>query len=293
MKFERDSLTWDVEMNENIICRKTQDDLIKKLNNPPLFSIIIPTYNESQNIVNLVNSIYTCVKDQGCYEIVIIDDNSPDCTVDKIIEAFDEKKGFNLYKIRDTVGIQSHKHFFIYPLHNESFFIKIVKRKERSGLISAIYEGFKSSISDYLIVMDADFSHTPIHINRLIGEIRNSNCDLVIASRYLKGGKIIGWTSKRIFYSKFATNLSRLLFRLSNVSDPMSGFFVTKRDVVRKMEFNTSGFKILLEILVKSKSIKIKEIPYTFTDRANGSSKLNSKVTIDFFKGLYILHKHH
>ncbi len=280
-------------MNENTICKKTQEDLINKLKNPPLFSIIIPTYNESQNIVNLVNSINNCVKGQGIYEIIIIDDNSPDCTVNKIIEAFDEKKGFNLYKIQDTVGVQSHKHYFIYPHDDESFFIKIVKRKERSGLISAIYEGFKSSISDYLIVMDADFSHTPLHIISLIGEIRNSNCDLVIASRYLKGGKIVGWTSKRIFYSKFATNLSKLIFRLSNVSDPMSGFFVTKRDVVRKMEFNTSGFKILLEILVKSKSIKIKEIPYTFTDRTNGSSKLNSKVTIDFFKSLYILHKHH
>jgi dolichol-phosphate mannosyltransferase len=280
-------------MNENIICKKTQDDLIKKLDNPPLFSIIIPTFNESQNVVNLVNSINECVKDQGCYEIVIIDDNSPDCTIDKIMEAFDEKKGFYLYKIRDTVGIQSHKHYLIYPCKEESFFIKIVKRKERSGLISAIYEGFKSSVSDYLIVMDADFSHTPSHINILMSEIRNSNCDLVIASRYLKGGRIVGWTSKRIFYSKFATNLSKLLFRLSNVSDPMSGFFVIKRKVLRKMEFNTSGFKILLEILVKSKSLKIKEIPYTFTDRTNGSSKLNSKVTIDFFKSLYILHKHH
>jgi dolichol-phosphate mannosyltransferase len=280
-------------MNNNIICRKTQDDLIKKLNNPPLFSIIIPTFNESQNLVNLVNSINTCVKGQGCYEIVIIDDNSPDCTVDRIIEAFDERKGFFLYKIRDTIGIQSHKHFLIYPPKNESFFIKIVKRKERSGLISAIYEGFKSSISDYLIVMDADFSHTPSHINNLIMEIKTSNCDLVIASRYLKGGRIVGWTSKRIFYSKFATNLSKLLFRLSNVSDPMSGFFVIKRDVIRKMEFNTSGFKILLEILVKSRSLKIKEIPYTFIDRTNGSSKLNSKVTVDFFKSLYILYKNH
>ena len=121
--------------------------------------------------------------------------------------------------------------------------------------------------------MDAHFSHTPLHISSLIGEIRNSNCDLVIASRYLKGSRIKGWTSKRLFYSKFATNLSKLLFSLSNVSDPMSGFFVTKREVVRKMEFNTSGFKILLEILVKSKSLKIKEISYTFTDRTNGSNK--------------------
>ena len=79
-----------------------------------------------------------------------------------------KKKDSICTRIRDTVGIQSHKHFFIYPLHDESFFIKIVKRKERSGLISAIYEGFKSSISDYLIVMDADFSHTPLHINSLM-----------------------------------------------------------------------------------------------------------------------------
>ena len=158
-------------------------------------------------------------------------------------------------------------------------------------MISAIYEGFKSSISEYILVMDADFSHSPSHINRLVSGIRRSNSDLVIASRYVKGGRIVGWTSKRIFLSKFATNLSKLIFGLSNVSDPMSGFFIVKRSIIRKMQFNTSGFKILLEILVKSKNIKIEEIPYTFSDRASGVSKLNSKVTIDFFKGLYTLYK--
>ena len=141
--------------------------------------------------------------------------------------------------------------------------------------------------------MDADFSHSPAFINDMVKEITSSDIDLVIASRYIRGGQIVGWTPKRIFLSKFATNLSKLIFGLSGVSDPMSGFFIVRRNVIRKMHFSTSGFKILLEILVRSKNLKIKEIPYTFYERALGASKLNSKVTIDFFKGLYTLYRSH
>lgn len=279
-------------MSENIICEKTQEDLINKLCDSPSFSVIIPTFNESQNITNLIYSISSCIEDPLCYEIIIIDDNSPDGTVNKIINTFDEESGFSLYNIYDYIGIQSHKNFLIYPSNqNANFFIKIIKRKERAGLISALYEGIKASASEYLIIMDADLSHSPTYLNNLIKEIKVSESDLVIASRYLKGGKIIGWTAKRIFYSKFATHLSKILFRLKNITDPMSGFFIIKRDILRNMEFSTSGYKILLEILVKSGNIKIKEIPYTFFDRATGASKLNSKVTIDFFKGLIILSK--
>jgi dolichol-phosphate mannosyltransferase len=127
----------------------------------------------------------------------------------------------------------------------------------------------------------------------MFSEISGSDRDIIIASRYTQGGKILGWTPKRIFLSKFATNLSKLIFGLSNVSDPMSGFFIVRRNVIRKMHFSTSGFKILLEILVKSKNLKVKEIPYTFSDRALGASKLNSRVTFDFFKGLYTLYRCH
>jgi dolichol-phosphate mannosyltransferase len=282
-----------MELSENVICRKTLDDLIKKkFNSSPPFSIVIATYNESENIVNLLHQIQNCTVETESYEIVIVDDNSPDDTVGSIIKAFGGKNGFTVYKIREYIGLQSHQYYLIYPQMGSRFYIKVIKRKERSGLISALYEGFKSSIGEYLIVMDADFSHSPDHINKLIKEIRISNCDLVIASRYLRGGRIVGWTAKRIFLSKFATNLSKLMFGLSSVTDPMSGFFIIKRDAVRKMHFNTDGFKILLEILVKSKNLKIREVPYTFSDRALGSSKLNSKVTIDFFKGLYTLYKY-
>ena len=278
-------------MSENVICRKTQDDLIEKLHSQPLFSVVIPTLNEAENIIKLIKEIKTGTRENEPYEIVIVDDNSPDDTVGTLLNDFTDDDGFKVYKIRQNIGLQSHQYYLIYPQKENHFYIKIIKRNERSGLISAIYEGFKSSISEYILVMDADFSHSPSHINRLVSEIRRSNSDLVIASRYVKGGRIVGWTSKRIFLSKFATNLSKLIFGLSNVSDPMSGFFIVKRKKKKKMQFNTSGFKILLEILVKSKNIKIEEIPYTFSDRASGVSKLNSKVTIDFFKGLYTLYK--
>lgn len=278
-------------MSENVICRKTQDDLIGKFNSPPLFSVVIPTLNESENIVRLINEIKAATSENEAYELIIVDDNSPDDTVGMIINDFTNQNGFKVYKIRQNIGLQSHQYYLIYPEKGNRFYIKVIKRNERSGLISAIYEGFKSSIGEYVLVMDADFSHSPTHINKLINEIRNSDSDLVIASRYLKGGKIIGWSPKRIFLSRFATNLSKLIFGLSEVSDPMSGFFIVKRKIIRKMHFSTSGFKILLEILVKSKNLKINEIPYTFSDRAMGDSKLNSKVTIDFFKGLYTLYK--
>ena len=280
-------------MSENIICRKTEEDLINKFNSPPLFSIVIPTFNESENILRLIHEIKESTTEDESYEIIIVDDNSPDGTVGLLINDFTDENGFKVYKIRDNIGIQSHQYYLIYPESENRFYIKVIKRTERGGLISAIYEGFKSSIGNYILVMDADFSHSPSHIDHMVNEISGSDTDLLIASRYVQGGKIIGWTPKRRFLSKFATNLSKLLFGLTNVSDPMSGFFIVRRNVIRKMHFSTSGFKILLEILVKSKNLKVKEIPYTFSDRALGASKLNSKVTIDFFKGLYTLYRSH
>lgn len=277
-------------MSETVICQKKQEDLIKKLGNQPLVSIIIPTFNESLNIVNLIEEIIITMNQLGHCELIIVDDNSPDNTVGTIINSFDQEGRFETFRIREKLGVLSHEYFLIYPTTTKEFYIKIIKRKVGSGLISAIYEGFKSSIGEYLIVMDADFSHQPTILTTLVNEIKNTESDLVIASRYSKGGQIIGWNSKRIFYSKFATNLSRLIFRL-DVKDPLSGYFIVKRNIVRTIEFNTSGFKILLEILVKRRDINIKEIPYTFTDRALGISKLTSKVTLDFFKGLYILYK--
>ncbi|MBA3750651.1 MAG: polyprenol monophosphomannose synthase [Nitrosopumilus sp.] len=280
-------------MRENTICIETQEKILNNQNRFPSFSVIVPTFNESQNIVDLIESIKNNINRSNFYEIIIVDDNSPDGTINKILDSFNESNGFTIFNIIEFTDISYYKNFLIYPSHNNSnFFIKIIIRKEKTGLISAIHDGIKSSISKYIIVMDADFSHSPSYLNILLQEIRTSKIDIVIASRYIKDGKILGWTKKRVFYSKTATFISKSLFRLNNITDPMSGFFIIKREIIHNMKFNTSGYKILLEILVKSKNIKSKEIPYTFINRKNGSSKLSSKVMIDFFKALIILYNY-
>ncbi|MDQ6724174.1 MAG: polyprenol monophosphomannose synthase [Thermoproteota archaeon] len=280
-------------MSENTICIKTQEKILNNRNKSPSFSIIVPTFNESQNILDLIESIKTNINKSSYYEIIIVDDNSPDGTTNKIIDTFNEINGFTIYNIQERSDIPSYKNFLIYPSHNNfNFFIKIIIREGKTGLISAIQDGIKSSMSDYIIIMDADLSHSPTYLNILIKEIKTSKSDIVIASRYLKDGKILGWPKKRVFYSKAATFISKSLFKLNNITDPMSGFFIIKRDILNNIKFNTSGYKILLEILVKSKNIKSREIPYTFINRKNGSSKLSSKVIIDFFKALIILYNH-
>lgn len=280
-------------MSENTICIKTQEKILNNRNKFPSFSIIVPTFNESQNILDLIDSIKSNIHRSSYYELIIVDDNSPDGTTNKVIDSFNGINGFTIYNIEELSDNQSYQNFLIYPSQNNfNFFIKIIIRIGKMGLISAIQDGIKSSMSDYIIIMDADLSHSPSYLNILIKEIKNSKSDIVIASRYLNGGEIVGWPKKRVFYSKAATFISKSLFKLNNITDPMSGFFIIKRDILKNIKFNTSGYKILLEILVKSKNIKSKEIPYTFINRKNGSSKLSSKVIIDFFKALIILYKY-
>ncbi len=280
-------------MSDNTICIKTQEKILNNKNKFPSFSIIVPTFNESLNILDLIDSIKNSIASSTYYELIIVDDNSPDGTTNKILDSFNEINGFTIYNIQEFNDTQTYKNLLIYPSHNNcNFFIKIIIRKEKTSLISAIQDGINSSISDFIIIMDADLSHSPSHINILIKEIKNSKSDIVIASRYIKNGKILGWPKKRVFYSKAATFISKTLFKLNNITDPMSGFFIIKSDILKNIKFNTSGYKILLEILVKSKNIKSKEIPYTFIDRKNGSSKLSSKVVFDFFKAIIILYNY-
>ncbi len=196
--------------------------------------------------------------------------------------------------IKDFEIDEQQKNYLIYPNKNNiNFIIKIIIRNKRSGIVSAIRDGVKSSIGDYAIIMDADMSHSPSYLNLLIKEITKTKNDIVIASRYVKNGKILGWSKKRIFYSKAATFISKSLFKLNNITDPMSGFFIIKSNILKNMKFDTAGYKVLLEILVKVKNIKSSEIPYTFVNRVNGSSKLNSRVVLDFFKGIIVLYNNH
>jgi len=230
-------------------------------------SIIIPTYNESENIIQVLKSIGEHLPEGIAVEAIVVDDNSPDGT-GKIVDDYinDEQN-----KIEYTVDI--------------------IHRKTKSGLSSAILDGIEHSSGEIIVVMDSDFSHPPKIIPRLIEEIKISKCDIVIASRFITGGTIEGWSIKRKLISKTAKGIAKAGLGV-NESDPMSGFFAFRRKILDGIKLDAIGYKVLLEILVKTKDIKIKEIPYTFTNRTLGSSKLDSSTMLDYVRAVWKLYRY-
>jgi len=230
-------------------------------------SIIIPTYNESENIIQVLKSIGEHLPENIATEALVVDDNSPDGT-GKIVEDY------------------------ITDAHNEiGYTIEVIHRKTKSGLSSAILDGIQHSTGEIVVIMDSDFSHPPKIIPQLIEEIETSKCDIVIASRFVPGGAINGWSTKRKLISKTAKGIAKVGLGV-NESDPMSGFFAFKRKILDGIKFDAIGYKMLLEILVKTKGAKVKEIPYTFTDRTRGSSKLDSSTMLDYVKSVWRLYRY-
>ena len=139
--------------------------------------------------------------------------------------------------------------------------------------------------------MDSDFSHPPQILPKMIEAFKKYQCDLVVASRYITGGSIQGWTTKRKLMSKVATIIAIKGLGVKT-KDPMSGFFAFKKNIIKELNFDAIGYKLLLEILVKIKGVNVKEIPYTFENRKLGSSKLDNSIVIDYFKSVFKLYKY-
>ncbi len=221
-------------------------------------SIIIPTYNERENLEELFDRIRRALKDYD-FEIIIIDDNSPDRTWEKALELSEE-----------------------YP-------IKVIRRIEEKGLSSAVIRGFKEARGDVFVVMDADLQHPPEIIPKLLEAIE-SGAHIAIASRYVKGGKVKNWYWYRKLISRGAIMIGRVaLPKIRGIKDPVSGFFALRREVIENISLNPIGFKILMEILVKGKYQKVKEIPFTFGLRHAGESKLGKKTMFNYLKHVYRL----
>jgi dolichol-phosphate mannosyltransferase len=256
-------------------------------------SIIIPTYNESQNILKLIDSIHNNLSHGLDYEIIIVDDDSPDGT-GKIV--LDEYSGFKNNNVVDqctdihTPDIQNN--ITVNNENNSRSVVKVINRTVRNGLVPAILQGIGSSIGNYVLIMDADFSHPPELITKIIHELDLQN-DIVIASRYMKGGSIEGWSLKRKMISLCATKLAQYGLGIKEIRDPMSGFFAMKRQIIEDIAISTAGYKILLEILAKANyKARIKEIPYTFSDRKAGKSKLDNSVMLSYVKAVCQLYQH-
>ena len=230
-------------------------------------SIIIPTYNESENIIQVLKSIGEHLPKDIATEAIVVDDNSPDGT-GKVVEDY----------INDTQT-------------KVGYSVDVIHRKTKSGLSTAILDGIQHSSGETVVVMDSDFSHPPKIIPRLIEEIKISKYDIVIASRYTPGGKVSGWSAKRKLISKTAKGIAKVGLGI-NESDPMSGFFAFRRKILEGIKLDAIGYKMLLEILVKTKGAKVKEIPYTFTNRVYGYSKLDTSTMLDYVRSVWRLYRY-
>lgn len=183
------------------------------------------------------------------HEIIVVDDNSPDGTATIVKQ---------LSKKYDN--------------------IKLVQRKKKEGLSSAIVAGVTIASGD-ILVMDADLSHPPNVIPSMLSALNKS--DLVIGSRMLKEAGVENWPFHRKLISKGAELLARILLGV-NSSDPLSGFFAIKKDIFKKTKIRTKGYKILLNILADNPNLNVKEVPYTFKDRHAGKTKLNYSEILNF-----------
>ncbi|MBT4120770.1 MAG: polyprenol monophosphomannose synthase [Candidatus Magasanikbacteria bacterium] len=222
--------------------------------------IVIPTYNEAENIKKLIKQIFSL--EIADLEIVVVDDNSPDGTANLV------------YKLQssDFNGPRLH----------------MIKRQDKLGLGSAYIAGFKKALklgADYIFEMDADFSHDPDDIPRLLKACESA--DLTIGSRKIKDGKVIGWGWIRKFMSNGAMWFSKMMLGLKT-KDVTAGFRCFRRQVLESIEIDSiksNGYAFQEELLHRTEKagFRVMEIPVTFIDREEGKSKLSKKDILEFF----------
>ena len=216
--------------------------------------VVIPTYNEIDNIEDFVDQIIKIDVD-----ILIVDDNSPDGTGDLV-----EKLSENLSQVN------------------------LLKRSGKLGLGSAYRDGFKWGLNEgykYLVEMDADFSHSFSDLNNILQN--SKNFDVVIGSRYIPGGGSNGWDFKRKLLSSYANKLSKVLLR-SKINDMTSGFRSYSSEALNEINYfstKSDGYSFQIEMTIRSieKNLSIKEVPIIFTERSLGNSKMSKKIVYEAF----------
>jgi dolichol-phosphate mannosyltransferase len=220
----------------------------------PEISVVIPTFNESGNIAELVRRIAATLAGVA-WEVVVVDDDSADGTAD----------------IVDALARRDHR-------------VRCIRRIGRRGLSSACIEGFLSSSAPYLAVIDGDLQHDETLLATMLDRLRSGDVDVVVGSRYVAGGGIGDWDPRRAQLSRLSTALAKRTLRVV-LSDPMSGFFAIRREVVHDLVRDLSGvgFKILLDIFATApRQLRVCELPYEFRARRAGESKVDGMVALDF-----------
>lgn len=224
--------------------------------------VIIPTYNEIENIEAIIKAVFDQDK---AFDILIVDDNSPDLTGERVKELIQE-----------------------YP--NRLF---IESRNQKAGLGTAYIHGFKWCLSkgyDYIFEMDADFSHDPNDLIKLYNACHIEGADVSIGSRYVKGVNVVNWPLNRVLMSYGASVYVRLITGM-RIQDTTAGFVCYKRKVLEtlnldKIKFVGYAFQIEMKFKAYLKKFKIEEVPVIFTDRTKGESKLSSGIISEAIFGV-------
>ena len=231
----------------------------------PGLTVVVPTYNERDRLSELIERIFDAWEGDpdsaatGAVEVIVVDDNSPDGT-----------------GVQADVLARDHR-------------VCVIHRSGRLGLGSAVREGFAAAHADLIAVMDADLSHPPQLLPRLVRVLRQNDADVVVASRYVWGGAIKDWSLRRLILSRVACWLAR---GLTPARDAMSGFFVLRRDRLTGDPISGRGFKIGLDLLVRTHPRTIAEVPYVFVGRTAGKSKMGPSEALRYLKQLWDLYRY-
>lgn len=221
---------------------------------PVVLSVIIPTFNEAQNVREIVRRLDWTLRGIA-WEAIFVDDNSPDGTAAAVKQvAADDRR------------------------------VRCLKRLGRRGLAGACIEGMLASSAPYVAVMDADLQHDESILPEMLRTLRSGSADLVVGSRYVPGGSAESFDADRSKLSRTATSLARRALGVE-IADPMSGFFMLRREKLDEIadELSTVGFKILLDILLTTRDgLRVTEIPYEFRERKHGESKFDTQVGLEF-----------
>src|ERR1700681_358885 len=220
----------------------------------PRLSVIVPTFNERDNVTTLFRRLEAALAGVS-WEVIFVDDNSPDRTWDVV---------------RGLAGQDPR--------------VRCIRRIGRRGLSGACIEGILASSAPFAAVIDADLQHDETQLPKMLALLQAGEADLVVGSRYIAGGSADSFNKQRAGASALATEVAKRVLRIK-IADPMSGFFMIRRDQFEQLapQLSTQGFKILLDVVASARGdLRVTEIPYAFGSRLHGESKLDSMVALDF-----------
>jgi dolichol-phosphate mannosyltransferase len=222
--------------------------------------MIVPTYNERDRLSELVDALFDAAARAGfALEVVVVDDHSPDGTG----------------RLADELARTRR--------------MRVIHRAGKLGLGTAVVAGFAVASAPIVGVMDADFSHPPARLPVLLDAMRSREADIVVASRYIPGGRTTNWPWRRRLLSRVACLLAR---PLSPIRDAASGYFLIRSSIARSVTIKAGGFKICLELIVRAWPTRLVEVPYRFDDRERGESKMSLREATGYLvqlRDLYLL----